>query len=128
MQNSTSSRRARRAARRALRATVRARARQHRLTTGCARRPRSLASHLLAAGLDRDTAAGTANGLRSVAKRLGMMPAAIGRTRRTVHGGRGRLHRVARYTRAQVLTLMAAYRPRKTAYRAARDLVLGLAA
>jgi len=128
MQNSTSSRRARRAARRALRATVRDRARQHRLITGCARKPRSLASHLLAAGLDRDTAAGAANGLRAVAKRLGITPAAVGRTRRTVRGGRGRLHTVARYTRQQVLAIAAAYRPRKTGYREARALVLGLAA
>jgi len=107
---------------------VRTRARQHRLVTGCARKPRSITSHLLAAGLDRDTAAGAANGLRAVARRLGIVPAAVGRTRRTVHGGRGRLHTVARYTRRQVLALMAAYRPRKAAYREARALVLGLAA
>jgi len=118
----------RRAKRRALRSALRRRAAQTRLVTSVRRRPRSLASHLLAAGVEREVASGAANGLRTVAKRLNVVPAATGLTRRTVNGGRGPLRTVARYSRAQLVALMATYRPRKSEYIAARALVLGLAA
>lgn len=113
-------RRERRANRRNLRAELRRRTTANRLAASCQRRPRSLATIGIAAGVDRTTAAGAANGLRTVAKRLGVTPAAIARTRRTVHGGRARrTHTVAHYTRAQVAALVAAYRPRKAEYVAA---------
>jgi hypothetical protein len=74
----------------------------------------------VAAGVAKDTAGGIANGLRSVAKRLGLAPAATARTRRTVAGGRARrTHTVTRWTLAQVARLVAAYRPRKPEYKAA---------
>jgi hypothetical protein len=110
----------RRATRRSLRATVRHRAAANRLAASVRRRPRSLATHLIAAGVDRTTAAGAASGMRSVAKRLGLTPAETGRTHRTLQGGRSRTtHNVHRFTAAQVATIAAAYRPRKPEYKAA---------
>jgi hypothetical protein len=83
----------------------------------------------IAAGVDRDTATGCANGLRSVAKRLGVEPAQTARTRRTACGGRARKTRtVYRYTLAQVRQLIAAYKPRKAAFVAAVTLIGALAA
>ncbi|MFF7763157.1 hypothetical protein [Streptomyces griseorubiginosus] len=124
----SSIRREHRATRRTLRATLRRRAAGTRLAASCHRRPRSLATVAIAAGVDRDTATGTANGLRTTAKRLGLAPAETARTRRTVAGGRGRKTRsVAHYTLAQVAALTAAYRPRKAAYIAATALIAAFA-
>jgi hypothetical protein len=64
-------------------------------------------------------AQGVASGLRTVAKRLGVEPVKVKRTHRTAQGRADRLHRVGHYSRAQVLTLAAAYRPRKPEYRQA---------
>lgn len=116
----TTTARERRAHRRALRRTVRTRAAGTRLVASVRRRPRSLTTVCLAAGVDRTAASGTANGLRSVAKRLGLAPAATARTRRTVAGGRAhQTHTVTRWTLGQVQVLIRAYRPRKPEYRAA---------
>ncbi|MEU9760266.1 hypothetical protein AB0D98_10960 [Streptomyces sp. NPDC047987] len=111
-------RRERRATRRTARAVLRDRAR--------ANRPHSLASHVIARGESAETAKGIANGLRTAAKRLGLVGKA-GRTRRTVDG-RGRLRRVVRYTADQFRTALAVYRPRKAAYIAARARLLEVAA
>lgn len=118
-----------RATRRALRVELRRRCTSTRLVASCRRRPRSLTTVAIAAGVDRDTATGCANGLRSVAKRLGVEPAQSARTRRTACGGRARrTHRVYRYTLTQVRRLVAAYKPRKPEYRAAAALVAAFAA
>lgn len=118
-----------RTTRRVLRATLRRRAAATRLAASCRRRPRSLATVAIAAGVDRDTAAGAANGLRSVAKRLGLTPAESARTRRTVAGGRAHQTRtVSHYTVAQVARLVAAYRPRKAEYVTAAALISAFAA
>ncbi|MFF3730413.1 hypothetical protein ACFYXM_08870 [Streptomyces sp. NPDC002476] len=111
-------RRERRATRRTARAVLRDRAR--------ANRPHSLASHIVARGETAETAKGIANGLRTAAKRLGLVGKA-GRTRRTVDG-RGRLRRVVRYTTSQFAAALAIYRPRKAAYIAARARLLEVAA
>jgi hypothetical protein len=125
--NTTTTARERRARRRALRATIRTRAAQHRLVASVRRRPRSLTTVCLAAGVDRTTASGTANGLRSVAKRLALVPAQTARTRRTVHGGRAhQTHTVTRWTLGQVRVLIRAYRPRKPEYRAAVTRIAAL--
>ena len=117
--NATTSR-TRRATRRTLRARLRTRAAQHRLVASVRRRPRSLTTVCLAAGVDREAASGTANGLRSVAKRLALTPATTARTRRTVHGGRHhQTHTVTRWTLGQVQVLIRAYKPRKPEYKAA---------
>lgn len=119
----------RRAHRRTLRAIVRSRSAETRLTASCRRRPRSLATVAIAAGVTKDTASGVANGLRSVAKRLAVTPAEQARTRRTVAGGRARQTRtVSRFTLAQVTGLVAAYRPRKPEYRAAVALIAAFTA
>ncbi|MFD5862640.1 hypothetical protein [Streptomyces chartreusis] len=127
MQNSAI-RRTRRANRRVLRTELRRRTAANRLASSCHRRPRSLATVAVAAGVAKDTVAGVANGLRSVAKRLGLSPAEQARTRRTVAGGRGRKTRsVAHWTLAQVARLVAAYRPRKAEYKAAVVLLTAFA-
>lgn len=120
--------RQRRATRRTARQILRQRTATNRLIASVRRRPRSLATVALAAGVARDTAAGIAAGLRSVAKRLGVAPALTARTRRTVKGGRSRQTRnVYRYALAQVRQLVAAYSPRKAAYVAAASLIAALA-
>ena len=117
-------RRERRTTRRVLRAELRRRSAATRLASSCHRRPRSLATVALAAGVDKTTASGCANGLRTVAKRCGIAPAQTARTRRTVAGGRAhRTHTVGRYTLGQVARLVAAYSPRKAEYRAAVALI-----
>lgn len=117
----------RRAHRRTLRATLRRRAAETRLVASVRRRPRSLTTVCLAAGVDKATASGTANGLRTVAKRLDITPAQTARTRRTVAGGRAhRSHTVSRYTLGQVQVLIRAYRPRKPEYRAAVTRIAAL--
>ncbi|MER7927067.1 hypothetical protein ABTY96_28575 [Streptomyces sp. NPDC096057] len=117
-------RRDRRATRRTLRATLRQRSTAGRLAASCRRRPRSLATVAVASGVAKDTVTGIANGLRTVAKRLGVTPAEQARTKRTVTGGRGRKTRsVAHWTLAQVARLVAAYRPRKAEFKAAAALI-----
>lgn len=107
------------------RSILRHRSATNRLAASVRRRPRSLVTHVIASGVDRDTAAGVANGLRTVAKRLGVTPAETARTRRTIAGGRAqRTHTVNHYTRPQVLALAAAYRPRKAEYRTAAAQLL----
>ncbi|MFI8894876.1 hypothetical protein [Streptomyces paradoxus] len=121
-------RRERRTNRRTLRAELRRRTAAHRLASSCHRRPRSLATVAIAAGVDKATASGCANGLRTVAKRLGVTPAQTARTRRTVHGGRARrTNGVSRYTLGQVRILIRAYRPRKPEYVAAVARIATLA-
>lgn len=118
--------RERRAKRRDLRSALRRRTAATRLVASVKRRPRSLATVAIAAGVEKDTAAGIASGLRSVAKRIGLTPAQTARTRRTVNGGRARKTRtVFRFTLRQVARLLAAYRPRKQEFKAA---VLAMAA
>lgn len=117
----------RRSHRRTLRAELRRRAAANRLVSSVRRRPRSLTTVAIAAGVDKATASGTANGLRSVAKRLGVAPAQTARTRRTVHGGRAhQTHNVSRFTLGQVQVLIRAYKPRKPEYRAALDRIANL--
>lgn len=114
----------RRATRRSLRATIRHRGAANRLVASVRRRPHSLATHLVAAGVDRSIAAGAASGMRAVAKRIGVAPALIGRTHHTVQGGRSRVtHNVYRFTAAQVARIASAYRPRKAEYVTAASLL-----
>lgn len=121
-------RRERRTTRRVLRTELRRRTAAARLAASCHRRPRSLATVAIAAGVDKTTASGCANGLRTVAKRCGIAPAETARTRRTVAGGRARKTRtVAHYTLGQVCTLLGAYKPRKPEYVAAVALIAAFA-
>ncbi|MGW1399306.1 hypothetical protein ACWCRF_11660 [Streptomyces sp. NPDC002405] len=121
--------RERRAKRRTLRSTLRQRAAATRLVASVRRRPRSLATVAIAAGVEKDTASGIASGLRSVAKRIGLAPAQTARTRRTVNGGRARKTRtVHRWTLAQVRRLLANYAPRKAAFVVAAARIAAFAA
>ena len=106
---------ARRAARRVLvaqRATARAAHRAERHT---------VASHLRTMGADAATAVGIAASLRKK-----MSPGVRGFSARSITDGRRRP--CTRYTRAQALAALAAYKPRKAAYKDVRAHVLGLAA
>jgi hypothetical protein len=108
---------------RAARQTIKTRSAQTRLTASL-RRGRALATHLLAAGIDTETAKGVANGLRSVAKRLHVAPVRMTRTPRTLDGRDGHSRRVGHYTSGQVHLLLIAYQPKKPAYVAAKNLAL----
>ncbi|WP_051705188.1 hypothetical protein [Streptomyces sp. NRRL S-455] len=88
------------------------------------RKGRSLATHAIAAGVDAQVAAGVANGLRSVAKRIGMEPAKVARTHRTTEGRAARLRKVNHFTAAQVQVLLRNYKPRKAEYKAAVVLMV----
>lgn len=121
-------RRERRTTRRVLRTELRHRSAATRLAASCHRRPRSLATVAVAAGVAKDTITGVTNGLRTVAKRLGLVPAATARTKRTVAGGRARRTRaVTRWTLAQVARLVAAYKPRKPEYKTAAARIAAFA-
>lgn len=88
--------------------------------TASLRKGRSLATHVVAAGVaNPETVKGVANGLRSVAKRIGVEPAKVARTHRTTDGRSSRLRKVNHYTAAQVARIVAAYNPRKQEYKAA---------
>lgn len=102
----------------AARRTIRTRTAQTRLTASL-HRGRSIATHVLAAGVDADAVAGVVNGLRSVAKRLHVEPVKVTRTPRTIHGRDGHGHRCGHYTAAQIQLLVSEYRPRKASYIAA---------
>jgi len=87
--------------------------------TASLRKGRSLATHVIAAGVtDPKAVSAVAGGLRSAAQRLGVAPVRTARTRRTVRG-RSRLRRVQHFTAAQVARLAASYKPRKPEYVAA---------
>lgn len=86
-------------------------------------RPHSIASHLIRSGVSTETASGMAGSLSTVAKRLNLVPLA-GRTRRTSSGRVRTEVRVNRYTDSQILVILGSYKPRKTEYKAARDLYL----
>ncbi|MFF7192677.1 hypothetical protein ACFZAM_03025 [Streptomyces sp. NPDC008079] len=117
-------RRDRRASARTRRSILRTRAAGNRLAASVRRQPRSLATHLIASGVDRTTASGVATALRTVAKRIGIEPTEVARTRRTLAGGRSHQTRtVHHFTRGQVVQLAAAYKPRKAEYRAAAALL-----
>jgi hypothetical protein len=93
---------------------------QARLLASTARRPRSIATHLLATGATPAVAGAVAGALHSVARRIDVRPVRKARTRRhTAPGGPRTVHTVYRYSRDQVLTLATTYRPRKAEYRAA---------
>ncbi|MFE0683455.1 hypothetical protein ACFW17_21920 [Streptomyces sp. NPDC058961] len=120
---------ARRARRRALVASLQARARAHRAsararrdTVRAVRRvqngPRSLATHAIAAGLERTQAAGCASGLRAAARRLGIRGTAA-RIRRTSTGHTRRAVTVWRFSRDEVALMAQAYRPRRPDYQVA---------
>lgn len=104
-------------------------------------RGRSLATHMIAAEIDPETAKGMVIALRGVAKRTGLKPAKITRTRNTVDGKGGRMarlsgragdparreaksHLVYHFTATQVHALLNTYKPRKAVYVAAKKALV----
>jgi hypothetical protein len=102
---------------RTARRTIRERAAANRLPNSIRRgRARSITTHVIAAGVPAETAKGVADGLRAVAKRLGIKPVRVVNNRRNDrHPSKVRHH----YTAAQVAQMRAAYRPRKAEYKTA---------
>jgi hypothetical protein len=93
--------------------------------TASLRRGRALATHAVAAGVvNAETLEGVANGLRSVAKRLGIEPVKVVRRHRTVRGKAGRTVRTYHFTTAQVGVLLRNYKPRRADIVEARILML----
>lgn len=90
------------------------------------RRPRSLGTYCLAAGIPGEDAQAVCAGLRAAAKRLDVQPATRAVTSRQIgsQGFRSPSRQVARWTRNQVLRLIPAYRPRKPEYIAAVSALL----
>lgn len=101
------------------RAVLRGRASQNRMIASL-KRGRSITTHVLAAGIDPETAEGVANALRSVAKRLGVQPVKVTRAHRTVKGKESRTKVSNHYTAAQVAFLASQYSPRKLAFKQAK--------
>lgn len=85
------------------------------------RRPRSISTYLLAAGIPLDTIPAVSQGLRNAAKRLELHPSTRKPTARQIgsQGHRAPSRMTARWTRNQVLTIIPAYKPRKEEYKAA---------
>lgn len=106
------------------------------------RKGRSIATQLIAGGItDKDTVKGMSTALKGVARRVGMQPVKITRTRNTVDGKGGRMarisgragdparrepksHVVKHFTTAQVQTLLNSYKPRKEAYKEAKNVLV----
>ncbi|MFB7383656.1 hypothetical protein ACFC6U_39695 [Kitasatospora purpeofusca] len=109
-------------------AIIRSRRRVSQLAKTFGHRPRSLATYTLAAcGMNRRTAEGCANSLRTVAKKLEIV-GIPGITTRTIEGPAEGERPTTRYTKADVHKIATAYKPRKPEYRAARAALLALTA
>lgn len=87
------------------------------------KRGRAIATHALAAGIPEQDVQGFAAALVKQARKIGVTPAKVARTRNTV-GGKGgrkaRLRIVYHFTAAQVHVILGSYKPRKAEYKAAK--------
>lgn len=90
------------------------------------RRPRSLGTYCLAAGIPESAIPAVTTGLRAAAKRLEIQPATRKPVARQIGSQdfRAPSRMTARWTRNQVLRLIPAYRPRKPEYIAAVSALL----
>ncbi|MFJ1552780.1 hypothetical protein [Streptomyces mirabilis] len=118
------------AARRVLRDRVRANradSTKRRAVAHAARRvrtgARSLVTHIMATGADRQTVEGVADALRTVARKKGVKGRRA-RIRRSFDGARNVVKTVYRYTRAQVAQIADAYKPRKAEYKVVRAALI----
>lgn len=86
---------------------------------------RSLATHVIATGADRETVKGVVKALRTAAKNAGIKgrPARI---RRTAQGFKKHAVTAYRYTRAQVAQIAEKYKPRKAEYKTVRAALLAV--
>ncbi|MFJ9167353.1 hypothetical protein ACIRPK_36710 [Kitasatospora sp. NPDC101801] len=107
--------------------TLRNRRRAGQLAKTFGHRPRSLATYTLAASdMDRRTAEGCANSMRTVVKALGI-EGIRGTTTRSIEGP-AQEQPTTRYTPAQVRQIAERYAPRKPEYKATRARLLALTA
>ncbi|GHH22411.1 hypothetical protein [Streptomyces lanatus] len=84
---------------------------------------RSLATHVIATGADRETVKGVVKALRTAAKNAGIKGRRA-RIRRTAQGFKKHAVTAYRYTRAQVAHIAAAYKPRKAEYKVVRAALI----
>ncbi|MFK0279475.1 hypothetical protein ACIQVL_03240 [Streptomyces sp. NPDC090499] len=84
---------------------------------------RSLATHVIATGADRETVKGVVKALRTAAKNAGIKGRRA-RIRRTAQGFKRHAVTAYRYTRAQVAQIAAAYKPRKAEYKTVRAALI----
>lgn len=99
--------------------------------TAAAKRPHTLASHALRAGVPADHASGVAGGLRAKGKQCGITGTAARMFRRNAAGQklwRQPVKGARRYTMTQVAALAHAYNPRAAKTVAAREALLAYAA
>ena len=94
------------------------------LAKSCQYGARSIATHALPAGVAPETAKGIASALGSVAKRTKTKATRTNRSRRTLAGWGRTVRTTRRYSRAKIVQLLEAYKPRKAEFREARDLML----
>ncbi|MFE2184148.1 hypothetical protein [Streptomyces sp. NPDC059455] len=103
---------------------------ERRAATQAARRirtgARSLVTHVLATGADRETVKGAADALRKAAKKADVKGHRA-RIRRTFNGAKNTTVTVYRYTRDQVVQIAEAYKPRKAEYKVVRAALLAAA-
>jgi hypothetical protein len=91
------------------------------------KRPHTLASHALRAGVVEKDAAGVAGALRSKGKKTGVTGCAVRMFRKNSAGQkmwRKPVEGARRYTKGEFLTLATAYNPRAERFVAARQLML----
>ncbi|MGX1907690.1 hypothetical protein ACWIID_02320 [Streptomyces phaeochromogenes] len=84
---------------------------------------RSLATHVLATGANRETVKGIVKALRTAAKKAGVKGRRA-RIRRSFENVRKQIKTVFRYTREQVAQIAAKYAPRKDEYKVVRAALL----
>ncbi|MBZ6253539.1 hypothetical protein KVH27_34895 [Streptomyces olivaceus] len=124
------------AARRVLRDRVRANraaAAQRRTVARAARRirtgARSIATHVIATGVDAATVKGIVKALQTAAKaaRTKGLKGKRARIRRSFNGARNVVKTVFRYTREQIAEIAAQYKPRKAEYKTVRAALIAAA-
>ncbi len=111
--------------------TARQMIRTRRTETAAAKRPHTMTSHALRAGVRADYAAGIGSALRTKAKQLGVDGCAVRMFRRTEGGAklwREPVRGARRYTVADVAAVLPAYKPRAAKNAIARMLMSEYAA
>jgi hypothetical protein len=104
--------------------------RNRRQENRAAKRPHTLASHALRAGLDADVASGVSGSLRSKGKQINVTGTAVRMFRKNADGQkiwRRPVKNARRYTIVEFAKLVAAYKPRAARYVAARTTLLAYA-
>ena len=109
--------------------TARQIVRDRRAAARAAKKPHTLKSHCLRAGLDNETAGGVAGALRSKGKACGITGQAARMFRKNAAGQKlwkAPVKNARRFTPGEFKAIAAAYNPRAAKYVAARELLLSV--